>query len=127
MARHWRWLIRERTPGARLVPEMAPRPAEPVFRKMQYSAFERTRLEEWLARRRAGTLVLAGVMTHLCVETTARQAFVREIDVVVPVDACAAPDETLHLGALRAIGNGFGVVPATRDVVDRLCRPRARR
>ncbi|MBI5500219.1 MAG: cysteine hydrolase [Deltaproteobacteria bacterium] len=117
MSRHWRWLIRERTAQARLIPELAPRRGEPVFRKAQYSAFRRTGLARWLRRHHTGTLVVAGVMTHLCVETTAREAFVRELDVVVPLDATASSDETLHLGALRALANGFASVPPTSTLL----------
>jgi bifunctional isochorismate lyase/aryl carrier protein len=120
MARHWTWLIREGTVEAELLPELAPRRGEPVFRKAQYSAWHGTRLGAWLRRHRVGTLVVAGVMTHLCVETTAREAFVRELDVVVPLDACADADETLHLGSLRALANGFGVTPPTAEVIRRL-------
>lgn len=129
MARHWSWLLTEGTTDARLVPELQPRRGELVLRKRQYSAFHRTRLAAWLARRRVRTVVVTGVMTHLCVETTARAAFVRDLDVVVPLDACATADETLHLGALRALANGFGVVPTTAEVLRRLERsagPRAR-
>ena len=122
MARHWKWLLLEGTAEARLVPELQPRRGELVVRKRQYSAFHGTRLAEWLDRRRVRTVVVAGVMTHLCVETTARAAFVRELDVVVPLDACASADETLHLGALRALAHGFGVVPSTAEVIRRLER-----
>jgi nicotinamidase-related amidase len=122
MARHWNWLLTEGTAEARLVPELQPRHGELVLRKRQYSAFHGTRLAEWLARRRVRTVVVTGVMTHLCVETTARAAFVRELDVVVPLDACATVDETLHLGALRALAHGFGVVPAAAEVLRRLPR-----
>jgi bifunctional isochorismate lyase / aryl carrier protein len=120
MARHWTWLIREGSVQAELLPELEPRRGEPVFRKAQYSAWHGTRLGAWLRGRRIRTLVIAGVMTHLCVETTAREAFVRELDVVVPLDACADADETLHLGALRALANGFGVTPTTSEVLGRL-------
>jgi len=122
MARHWNWLLREDTAGTRLVPELQPRPGELVLRKRQYSAFHHTRLARWLARRHVRTVVVTGVMTHLCVETTARAAFLHDLDVVVPLDACATADETLHLGALRALANGFGVVPTTDQVLRRLQR-----
>lgn len=120
MARHWSWLIREGTPDARLLPESAPRRGEPVFRKRQYSAFTGTGLAAWLSRRKVGTVVATGVMTHLCVETTAREAFVREFDVLVPMDACASADETLHLGALRGLAHGFAVVTDTAMLLRRL-------
>jgi bifunctional isochorismate lyase / aryl carrier protein len=127
MARHWASLIREGTRDARLLPELAPRRGEPVFRKMQYSAFRGTPLADWLRRRRAGTLVVTGVMTQLCVETTARDAFVREFDVIVPLDACASSDEILHVAALRALASGFGVVPTTADLLRRLAAGRPAR
>ena len=122
MSRHWRWLVREGTAQAELIPELAPRRGEPVFRKAQYSAFHATRLAGWLRRRRVRTLVVAGVMTHLCVETTAREAFVRELDVVVPLDACASSDRTLHLGALRGLANGFAAIPPSAALL-RLLEP----
>lgn len=126
MARHWRWLIREGTRQADLIPEMAPRRGEPVFRKAQYSAFRGTRLEAWLRRRGVRRLVVAGVMTHLCVETTARDAFLREMDVVVPLDACASSDEALHAGSLRSIADGFGTVATVAAIAAALGRARSK-
>jgi len=122
MARHWNWLIRDGTVEARLAPELQPRRGERVLRKRHYSAFHRTPLAHWLAHRHVRTVVVVGVMTHLCVETTARDAFLHDLDVVVPLDACATADETLHLGSLRALANGFGVVPSTAEVLRRLQR-----
>ena len=117
MSRHWRWLIREGTSQAELIPELAPRRGEPVLRKAQYSAFHGTGLGRWLRRHDVRTLVVTGVMTHLCVETTSREAFGRELDVVVPLDACASSDETLHLGALRGLANGFASIPRTATLL----------
>ncbi|MBN1772978.1 MAG: cysteine hydrolase [Deltaproteobacteria bacterium] len=117
MARHWEWLLRDGTAEARLVPGLQPRHGELVLQKRQYDAFHGTRLADWLARRGVRTVVVTGVMTHLCVETTARAAFVRDLDVVVPLDACASVDEVLHLAALRTLANGFGVVPTAAEVL----------
>jgi thioredoxin reductase (NADPH) len=55
-------------------------------------------------------------MTHLCVESTAREAFMLDLEPVVVVDACASVDEELHLGALRALAHGFAVVTRAREI-----------
>jgi nicotinamidase-related amidase len=114
MGSFWRSFLMEGDAGATLVSCCAPLENEPVFRKEHYSAFRGTGLEAWLSVRQPRLLVLAGFLTHLCVDTTARDAFMSGLDVVVASDACAAPvgrDGTdLHAASLLALGHGVARV-----------------
>lgn len=97
--------------------------SRPVIRKIRYSAFRGTDLEARLRDEGCDTVVLCGVMTHLCVETTARDAFQAGFHVVVLADATAAPTEDLHLGALRSLAHGFATILRVSDLgPDLACR-----
>lgn len=105
-------------------PEVAPIEGEPVVVKTFPNAFWRTDLETTLRDLEAGTdLVLAGFMTHMCVQFTAQGAFDRGYRPTVVAEACAtrpptAPDgreisaADLHTAALTTVRDLFGVVVA---------------
>lgn len=110
----------EGDPQSELVDEMAPQAHEPVFSKTTYSAFEGTSFEDWLQQHRTTTIVLCGVMTNLCVETTARHAFLKNFQPVVACDACASNREEFHQAALLNLSYGFAFVKQTSDIIARL-------
>lgn len=78
--------------------------------KEYYSAFFRTGLEDTLRRRGITRVVICGVMTHLCVDTTARHAFMLGFKPVVVSDACCSKSQAYHDGALLALSHGFAAV-----------------
>jgi nicotinamidase-related amidase len=78
LAQWWGQVILAGTPDAQLMPEIAPLPGEKVVAKKRYNAFYGTDLEEYLGQRKIKDLFIGGVMTNLCCETTARDAFVRD-------------------------------------------------
>ncbi len=82
-----------------------------IIEKSTYSAFMGTNLEEKLREEGIGGIIITGVMTHLCCETTARDAFNRGFDVIFPIDGTLTQNEELHECSLRAISHGFGVAP----------------
>jgi thioredoxin reductase/isochorismate hydrolase len=117
MQRWWRDDLRQGAARARLVPALeALGPPDLLLPKSRYSAFEGTKLAAWLQEQSCDTVVICGVMTHLCCETTARAAFMQDLATVVTADGCASLDEELHLGALRGLAHGFAVI-ATSDAV----------
>jgi nicotinamidase-related amidase len=121
MARWWQDTVREGTDDALLDPAVARAAgAAPVLRKTRYSAFHGTGLEESLRRLGVERLVITGVMTHLCVESSAREAFVLDFDVVLATDATASASEALHLGSLRALGHGFACLARTDELLGQL-------
>lgn len=104
MARRWRDLIRPGSPEAELVLDPA---GAPVIVKHQYDAFHQTGLEALLRERGVEQVVITGVMTHLCCETTARSAFVRGFQVFFVVDGTATYNEEFHRATLINLSHGF--------------------
>lgn len=62
------------TEGWELHPEVAARPADLLMDKTLPGSFTGTELEHWLRERDIDTVTIAGYMTHMCCDTTARQA-----------------------------------------------------
>jgi nicotinamidase-related amidase len=78
-------------------------PIDVSVEKIAYSAFYQTRLE-WVLRKLGIThLVVAGIVTNGGVASTVRDAHVRDLDVTVLEDACAAPTPTMHAEAIAAL------------------------
>jgi biuret amidohydrolase len=96
-------------PGHAIVPELAPAPGELVIDKPGKGAFYRTDLEVRLLERGIGSLVLAGVTTHVCVHTTLREANDRGFECLVLEDATAAFDPADHEAALRMVWQQGGI------------------
>ena len=107
--------IRDGEDESRLAEAFAPRADEPVFKKRTYDAFTGTGLDEWLRLRGCDQVLVTGVLTHLCCETTARAAFVRGFEVYLAADATATTTERLHLGSLLALADGFAVVLSAKE------------
>jgi len=89
-------------PGRELIPEL-PRP-DYELDKPRFSAFHGTPLEVLLRSLDIDTVVLTGIVTHGGVEATARDALIRDLEVVILEDCVAAFDEDLHLASLRGMG-----------------------
>lgn len=117
MGRWWGDVPREGDTLSDIVDELRPLPEEKIIRKKQYSAFLGTELEEVLRRKDVSQLVVAGVQTHLCCETTAREAFMKGFDVFVVIDGTASKTEELHVAALRTLADGFAIPVTTEEVV----------
>ncbi len=121
----WEGMVLEGSPEAKIIPELAPRPGEKVIKKHRYSAFYNTDLEIVLRCLGVSDLVICGVMTNLCCETTARDAFMRDYRVFFTADGTASVSEEMHLGALRTLAFGFAQVILAEEIVHRLLRVRA--
>ncbi|GAA1956910.1 isochorismatase family protein [Kitasatospora viridis] len=81
-----------------IVPELAPAPGEPLVGKGWADSFEASSLEEELAARAVGRLLVAGAQTDVCIRSTLHGALVRGYDTVLVSDAHTCSDETA-LGA----------------------------
>lgn len=94
------------------------RPAtdEAIIYKPAYSAFFGTALDSILLRLGVRQLVLAGVTTSICVETTARDAAQRALDVYVVRDAAAEWETSRHERSIEQMGYAFARV-VTVDVL----------
>lgn len=88
--------------------------------KKQYDAFYQTNLEEELIKRATRQVVICGVMTHLCCETTARSAFMRGFEVFFTVDGTATYNEELHRASLLTLSHGFAVPVLIQELLTAL-------
>ncbi|HUH87835.1 MAG TPA: isochorismatase family cysteine hydrolase [Pusillimonas sp.] len=96
---------------------VSPAQDEAVFIKHNYSGFSGTDLESALRAHGVETLVLTGVQTQICVESTAREGHSLGFTCVVPRDAVASHTPQLHEASLMNVQFLFGEVCTTQDVV----------
>ncbi|MFH2203558.1 MAG: isochorismatase family cysteine hydrolase [Elusimicrobiota bacterium] len=116
MRRWWRRPCPPNSRWAKLGGELRRERGEKVFAKAGYSALRATRLHAWLRTRRITDLIVTGVLTNLCVESTVRDAFDAGYRVFVAPDACAAATEDMHLGSLKNMVSGFAFVEQTQKL-----------
>jgi bifunctional isochorismate lyase/aryl carrier protein len=88
-----------------------------VLRKHQYDAFYETELEAVLLADGVSQVVVTGVMTHLCCETTARSAFMRGFEVFFCVDGTATYNEAFHRATILNLAHGFAVPVLVDEVL----------
>jgi nicotinamidase-related amidase len=88
-----------------------------VVLKEHYSAFHDTNLHQLLDELSIGSLIITGVMTDLCCETTARDAFMRGFKVYFVADGTASATEQRHVNALKTIATGFGEVISSKELL----------
>ncbi|MFD6969283.1 cysteine hydrolase family protein [Streptomyces sp. NPDC059949] len=107
----------------RIHPAVAPVEGEHVVVKTRPNAFHETNLGEVLDEAGTKDVVIAGLMTHMCVTFTAEGAFLRGYRLTVVADACATRPlpslggpltaDQIHRAALATIGDLYGVVVAS--------------
>jgi isochorismate hydrolase len=116
----WGELIVYGTREWELIEELNPAETEPIIDKNRYSAFFNTGLDEQLRSLDVEDLIISGVMTNCCCETTARDAFVHDYRVFFVADATATADEELHLSSLKNLAYGFAYIVETKDLCNHL-------
>ena len=97
--------------------EPLPRADELVIAKPRYSVFPRTGLDAALKARGIDTLVLCGLTTECCVQSSAWDAFERDFHVVIATDAVAAYEPDLHQGTLKALGLNGAILASTANLL----------
>ena len=107
-------------PGHDIISELYPAPGEPVIDKPGKGAFCQTDLELILRNRGIETLLVCGVTTEVCVNTTVREANDRGFRCIVLSDCCASYFPEFHqagLAMIKAQGGIFGWVSASQHVL----------
>ena len=102
----WRDILTEDSELSQIVAEFNFPQAELII-KSQYDAFYNTNLNDLLQKSKIEQVIITGVMTHLCCETTARTAFVRGYNVFFPIDGTATYNEEFHNATLTNLAHGF--------------------
>jgi nicotinamidase-related amidase len=112
-------------PGHDIIAELYPKSGEPVIDKPGKGAFYQTDLDLMLRNRGIETLLVGGVTTEVCVNTTVREANDRGYRCVVLADCCASYFPEFHamgLAMIKAQGGIFGSVATSRSLLDALAR-----
>jgi nicotinamidase-related amidase len=89
-------------PWSAMAPSIQPRPADLILEKTGFSGFGNPDLPSFLAKAEIGTLVMTGLATSQCVDTTARDGSDRGFSIVHVHDAQADYSEDVHHAALFA-------------------------
>ncbi len=118
MGRWWGDVLRVTNSLSRIHSSLNLEDDDITLRKSRYSAFIETDLDQILKDNKVNTLVITGIMTHLCCESTAREAFMRDYEVYFVVDATAADTEALHVSSLRTLTDGFAIPVKTNTILE---------
>lgn len=105
-----------------IIDDLLPEQGESVFEKITYDAFIGTNLLPFLKDRQVEQVLITGVLTHMCCETTARSAFCRGFEVYVSADGTASSTESLHLSSLIGMASCVAVVHKTDEILS-ICDP----
>ena len=115
------------TAGAEIHAQARPIQGEPVVVKHFPNAFRETELLSVLQKHDAKRLVIAGMMTHMCIDATTRAACDQGFECVVVSDACAAPEQTfdglrvpgsqVHAAFLAALSGSYAKVVKAADLL----------
>jgi ureidoacrylate peracid hydrolase len=109
---------REGSWGAEFYDGIAPLPTERVVIKHRYSAFINTDLNTVLKARGIQSVLVCGVATNVCVETTARDGYMYDYYVTMIDDCSAAYDAKLHMSTLENIRRHFGLVASSNQIIE---------
>ncbi|MDQ8044398.1 MAG: cysteine hydrolase family protein [Solirubrobacteraceae bacterium] len=115
------------TPGVEIHPAVAPEGSEPVIRKASPNAFLGTSLQADLEAAGTKDLVVLGMMTSTCVDSTVRAASDLGYSVTVAADACAAPDlsfdgvdvpgAAVHAAFIAALRDSFAKIAMSHELI----------
>jgi ureidoacrylate peracid hydrolase len=103
---------------AQIVDHLLPRAGEYVIPKSRFNAFYGTNLELVLRSLGVDTLIVAGVATNICVDSTIREAFIRDVKVILPRDATASYTKEMEEASLATLGFMFANLTTVDDVVE---------
>ena len=109
---------REGSWGADFFEGIEPRADERVVIKHRYSAFINTDLETILKAKGIESVLLTGVATNVCVESTMRDAFMLDYYVTMVHDCMSTSDPVLQEGTLENTRRQFGLVASHKEVID---------
>ncbi len=113
----WPGMCVDGTPESLVHPDIAPLPGEKVIKKHRYSSFYNTDLETVLRVLKVEDLVITGIMTNMCCESTARDAYYRDYRVHFVADATGSIIEEMHVATLLNLALGFARITRTNRLL----------
>ena len=116
----WKGMCREGHPESEVVADIIPEKGEKVILKHRYSAFYNTDLETVLRCMKIEDLVITGLMTNLCCESTTRDAYFRDFRIFFLADGTGTVTDDMHLATLLNVAYGFAYVTTAEDIARQL-------
>jgi nicotinamidase-related amidase len=113
----WKGMCIEGSPESEIHHELAPQAHEKVIFKHRYSAFYNTDLETVLRVLKVEDLVVTGIMTNMCCESTARDAYFRDYQVFFLADGTGSITEEMQLASLLNLAFGFARVTDAETMI----------
>jgi nicotinamidase-related amidase len=110
------------TKDAEFLPEVAPLPDEIVIRKVTSSPFNSTNIDRVLRNLGIKDLIVVGVVTNGCVESTVRSAAEHDYGVYLVEDGTAAVGRQLHDGSILHMSTVDAAITTTDEVLAKLER-----
>lgn len=106
--------------GAEIIGELSPKENEPVVVKHRYDAFLDTDLQLILRAAGIENLVIVGTQTNLCVDTTARRAYMMDYATILAEDCVSTPETEFHQPMLDNFRKNFGYVMKSAEIMEKL-------
>lgn len=97
--------------------EVVPKEGEVVIPKYRHSAFVSTYFDQFLRIRQIETLILTGLATNVCIESTARDGFARDYHIVIPEDLTEGTSPEAKKWSLNNINSFFGEIVQSQDLL----------
>ena len=117
MEKWWKVLLPEKSFASEIIKDFNPKDSM-IIEKQQYDAFYKTNMEEILHAKNIQQLIVCGVMTNLCCETTVRSAFCKGFEVCLPIDATATYNYNFHLATIQNLAFGFSPAILTNELIE---------
>ncbi|MBD3369444.1 isochorismatase family protein [Candidatus Fermentibacteria bacterium] len=116
----WEGKCIEGSPESEIHPELSPLPGEKVVLKHRYSAFYNTDLETVLRCLKVEDIVVCGIMTNICCESTARDAYYRDYRVFLPADGTGSINEEMHTASLLNLAFSCAYVTSSVSIEEQV-------
>ncbi len=113
-------VLSSNSPEFQLFEEMDVAKSDYILDKTRYSAFIESHLDTLLKELGCDTVIITGVATNICCESTARDAMMMDYKVIFVGDATAALSNVLHQTSLENIQSFFGDVVTTEEIIQEL-------
>ena len=119
MSKWWKHTISPESDLSKIIPEFNTENSY-VLNKTQYDAFYNTELENFLKEKGITQLIITGLLTHLCCESTARGAFIRGFETFFCVDATVTYKEIYHTSTLLNLAHGVSSMVLAEEICRKL-------
>ena len=118
MKRWWKGSLNTNDKMFALSPDIEVDEEDIIIVKSTYDSFVENALALSLSKDGYNKIVITGVLTHLCCESTARSAFELGFEVYLSIDCLASYNEDLHLSSLKVASHGFGIPVTSKEILE---------